>query len=62
MMEGQSGSEEESKKTRTKMIAVVAEIAIRAEKISQSHQSCKSREIPCFRDAGFGTLLFNNGV
>ena len=60
--DGQSGRDEESKMTRITMMTVLDMRAVRAESISQSHQSCRSKESLRDREAGLGTLCFSSGV
>ena len=60
--DGQSGRDEESKMTRITMMTVLDTRAVRAESISHSHQSCRSKEILRDREAGFETLCFSSGV
>ena len=60
--DGQSGRDEESKMTRITIMTVLDVRAVRAESISQSHQSCRSKEILRDREAGVGILCFSSGV
>lgn len=60
--DGQSGRDDESKMTRITMMTVLDMRAVRAETISQSHQSCRSKEILRDREAGLETLCFSSGV
>ena len=60
--DGQSGRDDESKMTSITMMTVLDMRAVRAESISQSHQSCRSKEIFRDREAGVGTLCFSSGV
>lgn len=60
--DGQSGRDDESKMTNIMIMTVLDIRAVRAESISQSHQSCRSKEILRVREAGLGTLCFSSGV
>ena len=60
--DGQSGRDDESKMTRITIMTVLDMRAVRAESISQSHQSCRSKEILRDREAGLRVLCFSSGV